>query len=78
MTETRLGGIIALIHLSLSQQFWEKWIAFYLSWLHGRKKWLKVSETLKPGQMMDLSSLEDISKRGRYKLGEDRGSNSLN
>ena len=56
-------------NLSLSQQFWEKWIAFYLTWLQGRKKWLKVSENLKPGQLVVMGSLEDISKRGRYKLG---------
>ena len=56
-------------NLSLSQQFWEKWIAFYLPWLQGRKKWLKVSENLKPGQLVVMGSLEDISKRERYKLG---------
>ena len=56
-------------NLSLSQQFWEKWINFYLPWLQGRKKWLKVSENLKPGQLVVMGSLEDISKRGRYKLG---------
>ena len=56
-------------NLSLSQQFMEKWIAFYLPWLQGRKKWLKVSENLKPGQLVVMSSLENISKRGRYKLG---------
>ena len=26
------------LNLSLFQQFWEKWIAFYLPWLQGRKK----------------------------------------
>ena len=56
-------------NLSLSQQFWEKWIAFYLHWLQGWKKWLKVSENLKPGQLVVTGSIEDISKRGRYKLG---------
>ena len=56
-------------NLSLSQQFWEKWIAFYLPWLQGRKKWLKISENLNPGQLVVMGSLEDISKRWRYKLG---------
>ena len=57
-------------YLSLSQQFWEKWIAFYLFWLQGRKKWLKVFENLKPGQLVIIGLLEDISKSGRYKLGK--------
>ena len=56
-------------NLLLSQQFWEKWISFYLPWLQGRKKWLKISENLKPGQLVVMGSLEDISKRGRFKLG---------
>ena len=56
-------------HLSLSQQFWEKWIAFYLPWVQGRKKWSKVSENLKPWLLVVMGSLEDTSKRGRYKLG---------
>ena len=56
-------------NLPLSQQSWEKWIAFYLPWLQGRKKWLMVSENLKPGQLVVMGSVEDISKRGRYKLG---------
>ena len=56
-------------NLSLSQRFWEKWIAFYLPWLRGRQKWLKVSENLKPGQLVVMGSLEEISNRGRYKLG---------
>ena len=56
-------------NLSLSQQFWEKWIAFYLPWLQGRKMWLKVFEDLKPGQLVVMGSLEDISKRESYKLG---------
>ena len=56
-------------NLSLSQQFWKKWIAFYLPWLQGRKKWWRVSENLKPGQLVVMGSLEDISRRGRYQLG---------
>ena len=56
-------------NLSLSQQFWKKWIAFYLSWLQGRKKWWRVFENLKPGQLVVMGSLEDISRRGRYQLG---------
>ena len=60
------------LNLSFSLQFWEKWIAFYLPWLQGRKKWLKVSKNLKPGgyeQLVAMSSLENISQRGKYKLG---------
>ena len=34
----------------------------------GAEKWLKVSETLKPGQLEVMGSLEDIFKRGRYKV----------
>ena len=30
---------------------------------------MKVSENLKPGQLVVIGSLEDISKRGKYKLG---------
>ena len=56
-------------NLALSQQFWEKWIAFYLPWLQGRKKWQKMCKNLEPGQLVVMGSLEDISKRGQYRLG---------
>ena len=42
--------------LSLSLQFWEKW--------------LKTSTNLKAGQLVIMGWLEHISKRGRYKLGK--------
>ena len=56
-------------NLSLSQEFWEKWITFYLPWLRERKKWLKVFENLKSKQLVVMGSLEEISNRRRYKLG---------
>ena len=56
-------------NVSLCQQFWNKWIKFYLPWLQGRKKWLKLRENLKPDQLVVLGSLEDITTRGKYQLG---------
>ena len=55
-------------NLALSQQFWEKWITFYLPRLQGRKKWQKMCKNLEPGQLVVMGSLEDISKRGQYRL----------
>ena len=56
-------------NVALSQIFWDKWIAFYLPWLQGRKKWQKLTKNLKPGQLVVLGSSEDIAKRGRYRIG---------
>ena len=56
-------------NVSLSQKFWEKWVEFYLPWLHGRNKWHTVNKHLTPGQLLVLSSPEDIAKRGMYQLG---------
>ena len=56
-------------NISLSDQFWKKWLEFYLPWQQGRKKWLKMAQNLTPGQLVILTSMEDISKRGKYQLG---------
>ena len=56
-------------NLALTQQFWKKWITFYLPWLQGRKKWQKMCKYLEPGQLVVMGSLEDISKRGQCRLG---------
>ena len=56
-------------NVSLSQKFWEKWLEFYLTWLQGRNKWHTVNKNLIPGQLVVLSSPEDIAKRGMYQLG---------
>ena len=56
-------------NISLSDQFWKKWLEFYLPWQQGRKKWLKMAQNLTPGQLVILTSMEDVSKRGKYQLG---------
>ena len=56
-------------NISLSDQFWQKWLEFYLPWQQGRKKWLKMVQNLMPGQLVILTSMEDVSKRGKYQLG---------
>ena len=56
-------------NVSLSQKFWEKWLEFYLPWLQGRNKWHTVNTNLIPGQLVVLSSPEDIAKQGMYQLG---------
>ena len=56
-------------NISLSDQFWQKWLEFYLPWQQGRKKWLKMAQNLTPGQLVILTSMEDVSKRGKYQLG---------
>ena len=56
-------------NISLSDQFWQKWLEFYLPWQQGRKKWLKMVQNLTPGQLVILTSMEDVSKRGKYQLG---------
>ena len=56
-------------NISLSDQFWQKWLEFYLLWQQGRKKWLKMAQNLTPGQLVILTSMEDVSKRGKYQLG---------
>lgn len=56
-------------NISLSDQFWKKWLEFYLPWQQGRKKWQKMAQNLKPGQLVVLSAMKDISKRGKYQLG---------
>ena len=56
-------------NISLSDQFWQKWLEFYLPWQQGRKKWLKMVQNLTPGQLVILTSMEDVSKRGKYQNG---------
>ena len=56
-------------NVGLSQAFWEKWISCYLPLLQGRKKWQKMGENLKPGQLVVLGAPPDITKRGSYQLG---------
>ena len=56
-------------NVGLSQAFWEKWIFYYLPLLNVRKKWQKLSENLKPGQLVVLGAPIDIAKRGSYQLG---------
>ena len=56
-------------NVGLSQAFWEKWIFSYLPLLNVRKKWQKLSENLKPGQLVVLGAPIDIAKRGSYQLG---------
>ena len=68
MTDTCLEEIIALIYLSLSNSGKSGYPSICLG-CRGEKNWLKVSEYLKPGKLVVMGSLEDISKRGRYKLG---------
>ena len=41
----------------------------YLPWQQRRKKWLKMAQNLTPGQLIILTSMEDVSKRGKYQLG---------
>ena len=56
-------------NVSLREKFLEKWLEFYLPWLQGRNKWHTVNKNLTPGQLVVLSSPEDIAKRGMYQLG---------
>ena len=56
-------------NVGLSQAFWEKWIFSYLPLLNVRKKWQKLSENLKFGQLVVLGAPIDITKRGSYQLG---------
>ena len=56
-------------NISLSNQFWKKWLEFYLPWQQGRKKWLKMAQNLRTGQLVILTSMEDVFKRSKYQLG---------
>ena len=53
-------------NVSFNQKFWKKWLKFYLHWLQGRCKWHTVNKNLTPGQLVVLSSLEDITKQEMY------------
>jgi len=68
MTETCSEGTIVLMWV-LAQTFWEKSISCYLPSLNVRKKWQKLTENLKPGQLVVLGAPTDIAKRRSYKLG---------
>ena len=54
---------------ALAQQFWERWIKFYLPQLQRRKKWFKITTNLKVGQMVLVGGPGDMTKRGQYRLG---------
>ena len=56
-------------NISLAQQFWERWIRFYLPLLQKRKKWLTVADNLHVGQMVVVGGPGDFNKRGNYRLG---------
>ena len=56
-------------NVGLSQAFWEKRIFYYLPLLNVREKWQRLSENLKPGQVVVLGAPIDIAKKGSYQLG---------
>ena len=35
-------------NIFLNDQFWQKWLEFYLHWQKGRKKWLKMVQKARP------------------------------
>ena len=53
-------------NISLAQQFWKRWIRFYLPLLQKLKKWLTVADNLHVGVSRGPG---DFNKRGNYKLG---------
>ena len=56
-------------NVALAHRFWERWVKFYLPLSQRRKKWLKSVDNLCVGQMVLVAGPEDLTKRGRYKLG---------
>ena len=54
---------------SLAQQFWERWVKFYLPQLQCRKKWFKLTPNLQVGQMVLVGGPGEVNKRDNYCLG---------
>ena len=50
-------------NISLAQQFWKRWIRFYLPLLQKLKKWLTVANNLHVGQMV-LVGVRETSTKG--------------
>ena len=56
-------------NMALAQRFWERWIKFYLPQLQRRKKWLKIVDNIKVGQLVLVAGPGDFNTRGKYRLG---------
>ena len=56
-------------NLALADRFWHDWIGFYLPTLQGRNKWREAATNLQIGQLVLVGDSEDITKRGKYRLG---------
>ena len=54
---------------ALAQQFWERWVKFYLPQLQKRKKWFRTTANLQVGQMVLVGGLGELPKRGCYRMG---------
>ena len=52
-------------NMALAQRFWERWIKFYLPQLQHRKKWLKIVDNIKVGQLVLVAGPGDFNTRGR-------------
>ena len=55
--------------MALAQNFWDRWLKFYLPQLQKRKKWFNITDNLLVGQMVLVSGPDGLKKRGNYRLG---------
>ena len=60
--DSRFNAVIA-------QRFWERWIKFYLPLLQRRKKWQKITDNIRVGQLVLVGGHGEFVKPGQYRLG---------
>ena len=56
-------------NIAISQNFWDRWVKFYLPLLQKRKKWFKITDNLKVGKLVLVGNHGEFTKRGHYQMG---------